>query len=155
MERELSTQEKREKICLAGVELLGREFLTEAFQLCHPKAKTQSESSLVVMKSRWYASERCKSFRQEIRERILGISATTGNDLTTRSGIVQQLISATKQTQGKDSISGLQTLAKIQGLDKPEDGESKGEKRTYFLPWVSSCRNCKLMEIFMKMQNEK
>ena len=64
-----------------------------------------------------------------------------------RSGLINKLIDQVQQVSGKDAVSGLQTLAKIQGLDKPEE-ESEEDKRNFFLPWVSGCRSCKLMQIF-------
>lgn len=64
-----------------------------------------------------------------------------------RDGIINKLIDAVDGTTGKETISGLQTIAKLQGLDKPEEHE-KEDKRTYFLPFVSCCRSCQLMKIY-------
>ena len=149
-----------EKIVIAGILVLGREYLPTAFRMCH-NCKTSNEQSISVMQSRWWASKRLSEFKEKVKDLLCGNSIGGGNDLKTRDGIVNQLISATKQTKGKDSISGLQTLAKMQGYDKPiEESEGK-EQRTYFLPWVSVCRTCELMKLYQKIiegqnkQNEK
>ena len=142
-----------EQICMAAVMLLGREILEQAFLLCHPRTKTDNAYSLNVMCSRWYASDLCKNFRKDMLNKIARISSENGADLTTRSGIISELITAVKSSSSaKDSISGLQSLAKLQGLDKPTDSEMK-ETRTFFLPWRSKCRACALMKIFRELHN--
>lgn len=70
------------------------------------------------------------------------------DELRTRVGIIDNLINEVSSVHGKDAISGLQTLAKLQGYDKPEE-EDEDERRRYFLPWVSRCRNCALMEVYI------
>ena len=69
------------------------------------------------------------------------------NELKTREGLIKNLIDSVSQTSGKDKVSGLQTLAKLQGFDKPDEQENE-DKRTYFLPWVSHCRTCELMKAY-------
>ena len=146
---------EKEKIALAALVVLGREYLPTAFAMSHPKAKTQSEASLKVMHSRWYASPLCKEFREEVKNGILGVAFSDGNDLTTREGIIGELITATKQTQGKDAVGALQTLAKLQGFDRPDERNEQKERRRYFLPYVSNCRNCELMKLYREIQDEE
>lgn len=69
------------------------------------------------------------------------------NELKTREGLISNLIDSVSVISGKDKVSGLQTLAKLQGFDKPEENNEE-EKRTYFLPWVSHCRTCQLMKLY-------
>lgn len=145
----------KEKIALAALVVLGREYLPTAFAMSHPKAKTTSEASLKVTHSRWYASQLCKEYREEIKQGILGLAVADGNDLTTRSGIIDELITATKQTQGKDAVGALQTLAKLQGFDKPDERNENEERRRFFLPYVSACRNCELMKLYREIQDEE
>lgn len=76
------------------------------------------------------------------------------NELQTREGIIKNLINSVSVISGKDKVSGLQTLAKLQGFDKPDESNEE-EKRTYFLPWVSHCRTCKLMQIYTQTINEQ
>lgn len=69
------------------------------------------------------------------------------DELRTRGGIIDNLINEVSIVHGKDAIGGLQTLAKLQGYDKPDEAE-QDERRRYFLPWVSRCRNCELMRLY-------
>ena len=142
----------KEKVALAALVVLGRDYLPTAFSMSHPKAKTTSEASLKVMHSRWYASPLCKEFREEVKNGILGVAVSDGNDLTTREGVINELITATKQAKGKDAVGGLQTLAKLQGFDRPDERNENEERRRYFLPYVSNCRNCELMKLYQEIQ---
>ncbi|MBR6495079.1 MAG: hypothetical protein IKT22_07465, partial [Prevotella sp.] len=81
------------------------------------------------------------------------VSMADGNDLTTRDGVISELIAATKQTSGKDAVGALQTLAKLQGFDKADE-KPDDERRTYVLRWLSKCRTCELMRIFMEVQSK-
>lgn len=72
------------------------------------------------------------------------------NELQTREGLIKNLINSVSVISGKDKVSGLQTLAKLQGFDKPDESNEE-EKRTYFLPWVSHCRTCQLMKLYRQM----
>ena len=78
------------------------------------------------------------------------------NELQTREGLIKNLINSVSVISGKDKVSGLQTLAKLQGFDKPDETNEE-EKRTYFLPWVSHCRTCQLMKLYRQTieQQEK
>lgn len=144
----------KEKIALAALVVLGRDYLPTAFAMSHPKAKTTSEASLKVMHSRWFASPLCKEYREEIKNGILGVAVADGNDLTTRQGVINELITATKQAKGKDAVGGLQTLAKLQGFDRPDERNDQEERRRYFLPYVSNCRNCELMKLYNEIQEK-
>lgn len=145
----------REKVALAAVEVLGRDYLTTAFKMCHPRTSTTAEASLKVMVSRWYASDLCKAFRDELADRLAHNVSMNGADLRTREGIVQRLISATASSQGKDELNGLVTLAKLQGYDRPQEDNREGEKRRYYLPWVSACKSCALIKLYKEVQNKE
>lgn len=149
-----------EKIAVAGMVLLGKEYHRAAFLLCHPRTKSRKNETLNVAVSRWINDPRIKKLRAEIQELLETGKVTPKdgkkvgrpkkeipNDLTTREGIVKQLIDATSYTEGKDSVSALQTLAKLQGYDKP-DTKDQEDGRKYFLPWVSHCRSCRLMRSY-------
>lgn len=144
----------KEKIAMCGVMLLGREVLPQAYAMCHPRTKTTAEQSLKVMLSRWYASDLAQKFREQMANEIIGRANEEGNDLTTRRGIVSELITAVRQSKGKDAVSGLQSLAKIQGLDKPDE-KSLDERRKFVLPYLSDCRTCQLMKVYMETQQGK
>lgn len=151
-----------EKVAVAAITLLGKDFNRLAFLMSHPRTKSREENTLNVSVSRWINNPLVKSYKAQLQELIEAGKATpqqakkTGrpkkeipNDLTTREGIVKQLIDATSYTEGKDSVSALQTLAKLQGYDKP-DAKDQEDRRQYFLPWVSHCRSCQLMKGYIK-----
>lgn len=144
---------KQEKIAMCAVMVLGTGYMAEAFAMCHPKVRTDNEASLKVMQSRWFNSDRAKAFQKDVLGTITGKAVSEGNDLRTREGIISSLIESTAQTSGKERISGLQTLAKIQGFDK-EVEKPEEERRHFYLPYVSKCRYCKLMEVYMELRDE-
>lgn len=76
------------------------------------------------------------------------------DELRTRDGLINNLIDSVSVISGKDKVSGLQTLAKLQGFDKPEE-TNEDEKRTYFLPWVSHCRTCQLMKLYKQVTEQQ
>lgn len=73
------------------------------------------------------------------------------DELRTREGVINKLIDNVSACQGKDAVSGLQTLAKLQGFDKPEEVEEE-DKRVFVLTYLSRCRSCKLMGAYMEVQ---
>lgn len=140
-----------DKIGLCAVAVLGRSISEAAYILTHP-TKTANKASLGVMVSRWVNDEQSQEFLKSIRSgNAKVIAPDAANDLTTREGIINQLVTATQQTSGKDSLSGLQTLAKIQGFDRPTEEAIGEERRSFFLPWISNCKNCQLMRIYREL----
>lgn len=71
----------------------------------------------------------------------------------TREGLIGEMIKSLRTIGGKDSVNVIQTLAKLQGLDKPDENE-KDEKRRFVLRWLSHCRTCKLMRAYLDIQND-
>lgn len=87
---------------------------------------------------------------------IKELSEEEKNEFKTRSGLIEKIIDNVSVVSGKDAISGLQTLAKLQGYDKPDEDETK-ENRVYYLPYISDCKHCQLMKIYRdltKNENE-
>ena len=83
----------------------------------------------------------------QTEEEIKDLTEEERDEFCTKEGLTRKIVTALRNTSGKDKIAGLVTLAKLQGLDKIEE-ESEEERRRYFLPWVSACRNCQLMAIY-------
>lgn len=75
------------------------------------------------------------------------------DEFCTRDGLVKNLIYTVNSCQGKDRANILMTLAKLQGLDKPEEGENE-EKTVFYLPYVSKCNSCELMKLYKKIKND-
>lgn len=145
-----------DQIALCAVAVLGNEVKETAFRMARPEVVTENENSFRVMLSRWWNDPKAKEFVQDMRKgKAKVVSTDAANDLTTREGIINQLVTATQQTSGKDSLSGLQTLAKIQGYDRPTEEAIGEERRSFFLPWVSVCKTCKLMQIFQGLKIEE
>ena len=106
-----------DQIALCAVAVMGREVSETAFRMARPEVKTDNESSFRVMLSRWMNDPKAKEFIQSVREGNGSIIVPSAkNDLTTRDGLIDELVKQTRVTSGKESISGLQTLAKIQGF---------------------------------------
>ena len=72
---------------------------------------------------------------------------------TTRKGLIDEMIKNISVLTGKEAAQSLQTLAKLQGYDKPDEGTEE-ERRKFVLRWLSSCRTCKLMRVFLEIQEE-
>jgi len=80
------------------------------------------------------------------------ISEEEREKFTTRKGLINELIKNSLTLTGKELGNSLQTLAKIQGFDKPDDGENEEERRRFVLRWLSKCRTCKLMRLYMEIR---
>ena len=140
-----------DKIALAAVAVLGKGVAKVAYLMAHPSA-TQNKSSQGVLVSRWLHSDLAVDFMERVTTGTATVTPSPDEaDLNTREGIIDALVTATRQTQGKDSISGLTTLAKLQGFDKPDES-APDEKRLYVLTWHSQCRHCKLMQIYLQIE---
>lgn len=68
---------------------------------------------------------------------------------SSREGLLEMAQKNLRRLTGKDELQGIQFVAKMQGLDKPEE-KAGDDHRTYFLPWVSHCRSCALMKAYIK-----
>jgi hypothetical protein len=72
----------------------------------------------------------------------------------TRKGLIEEIIKDLPLMPGKDRANVLQSLAKLQGLDKPDETEEE-EKRIFVLRYLSHCRSCKLMKLYLQIQAEE
>lgn len=151
-QRDLSLQDQ---VGLAAVAVLGRSISKVAYLMAYPSTKSNT-ASLGVQISRWLNDEKSKEFMNQVKNGMAHVIIPDSDnieDLTSREGIIDALVTATQQTQGKDKISGLQSLAKLQGFDRPQESEQP-EPRRFFVAWKSDCRRCKLMELFREVQAE-
>lgn len=82
------------------------------------------------------------------------VNSRERDELKTRPGIIAKLIEEVTNVAGKDAISGLQTLAKLQGFDKPDEINEE-EKRFFVLPYLSVCRSCKLMQVYCELKHQE
>lgn len=79
---------------------------------------------------------------------------TPDEDLTSRDGLIQFMRRNLSQVTGKDALAAAQTLAKLEGYDK-EKPVKEEERRTFYLPYVSDCRHCTIMQTFQEIQAEE
>jgi len=107
--------------------------------------KKEQQQAINAQSSVLYNQDGTKKTEEEIEE--------IRNELKTREGLIANLIDSVSIISGKDKVSGLQTLAKLQGFDKPDETNEE-EKRTYFLPWVSHCRTCRLMQLYKQVVDQ-
>jgi len=82
------------------------------------------------------------------------VNSKERDELKTRPGIIAKLIEEVTNVAGKDAISGLQTLAKLQGFDKPDEINEE-DKRFFVLPYLSNCRSCKLMQVYCELKHQE
>lgn len=151
-QRDLSLNDQ---VGLAAVAVLGRSISKVAYLMAYPSTKSNT-ASLGVQISRWLNDEKSKEFMNQVKSGVAQAFVTDPDnieDLTSRQGIIDALVTATQQTQGKDKISGLQSLAKLQGFDRPEQ-DDKPDQRRFFVAWKSDCRRCELMRLFRQVQAE-
>ena len=142
-----------DKIALAAVAVLGKGTAKVAYLMAHPSA-TKNKSSQGVLVSRWLHSDLAVDFMQRVTTGTATVNTPDeANDLTTRGGIISELITSVKASTGKEAISGLQSLAKLQGFDKPDEINEE-DKRLFVLPYLSNCRSCKLMQVYMQIQEK-
>ena len=113
----------------------------------HQNPVTLKKEQQEIIRNNTLVGDDGKPLTEEEKEEIR-------NELQTRDGIIKNLINSVSVISGKDKVSGLQTLAKLQGFDKPDENNEE-ERRTYFLPWVSHCRTCKLMQLYKESVSDQ
>jgi len=94
-----------------------------------------------------------KEVNQELN-RVKNVDSKEKDELKTRPGIIQKLIEEVTQISGKDAVSGLQTLAKLQGFDKPDEVNEE-ERRIFVLTYLSHCRSCALMREYLRVLDDQ
>ena len=145
----------REKIAVLGVMILGREYLPEAFAMSH-QINTKSEDSLAVMRSRWYASQLCKDFRKEMTDRLSGVVIETMENCDLSDDQLLSIIQRGIVTQ-RDSKDASNIAFKLMEWRKKAQTDMiiGEERRRYFIPYISDCKRCKLMELYKEVLKEK
>lgn len=143
----------KEKIAVLGVMLLGREYLPDAFAMSH-NINTKEEASLKTMQRRWYSSQLAKDFRKEMTDRLAGVVMDTMKESNLTDDQLLSIIQRGIIIQ-RDSKDASSMAFKLMEWRKKSQAESPDrEKRVYFLPWVSACRHCQLMKVYMKAQKD-
>lgn len=69
---------------------------------------------------------------------------------TDKSYIIAQLAKEAKNQTGKERANILMQIADLQRM-KQEETKQDEEKRQFYLPFVSSCRSCKLVQLLREL----
>ena len=144
----------RDKVGLAAYAVLGREYLTEAFKCTHDIKNARPES-IYSMQSRWINGKQEKEFIESIREQytdILMQNIAEDEELTDKqlSTIIQRGIVAEKDLKKQSDMS-----LKLMQWRKDAKMESKEkDRRIYVLRFLSHCKTCELMKMYLDVQEE-
>ena len=72
---------------------------------------------------------------------------------TDKSYIIAQLAQEAKNQSGKERANILMQIADLQRM-KQEETKQDEEKRLFYLPFVSSCRSCKLVQLLRELSQQ-
>lgn len=72
---------------------------------------------------------------------------------TDKSYIIAQLAKEAKNQTGKERANILMQIADLQRM-KQEETKQDEEKRLFYLPFVSSCRSCKLVQLLRELSQK-
>ncbi len=146
----------KEKVALAGLAVLGRDYMAEAYELCH-KTTSTNKASLDVMRSKWVNSKWAKEFMDNVKQQYADNLLANINEETELSdkqlvAIIQRGIVSEKDLKKQSDMS-----LKLMQWRKDAKIETETEKdaKRLFLPWVSVCRLCPLMNSLKKKSDEQ
>jgi len=71
-----------------------------------------------------------------------------------KSYIIGRLAVLSDQVGGKERAQILMQIADLQRM-KQEENQVEEERRKFYLPYVSHCRTCKILEVFKELTEEK
>lgn len=74
--------------------------------------------------------------------------------ISDKSFILSELYKSLGSLRGKERAAVLMQIADLQRM-KQDDLKEDEEKRTFYLPFVSSCRSCKLMKLYKEVESLK
>lgn len=126
----------------------------------------RQKPGLRVLINRLKVNKPLKADRPELREE-LNESETLNDDnendtqkneevlkkISDKSFILAELYRSLKILRGKERATVLMQIADLQRM-KQDDLKEDEEKRVFYLPFVSSCRSCKLMKLYKELVNE-
>ncbi|MBR1735584.1 MAG: hypothetical protein IJ736_01020 [Firmicutes bacterium] len=126
----------------------------------------RKKPGLRVLVNRLKVNKPLKADRSELREELKeseSINEENGNDtqkneevlkkISDKSFILAELYRSLRILRGKERATVLMQIADLQRM-KQDDFKEDEEKRVFYLPFVSSCRSCKLMKLYKELLNE-
>lgn len=142
-----------DRLALCGVAVMGKDYALEAYKMSH-KIKTDNPASLGVMVSRWLNSNKAKEFLNEVKQLYadtLLANVEEGEELNEKqlTRIIERGIVSEKDAKKQADMSlKLMAWRKDREADKEES-----ERRTYFIPYRSRCKGCKIMGLFREFSD--
>ncbi len=139
-----------ERVCGAALFLLGESALDTIYKVVNPGSKATPEA-FHRQALRWRRGEQMQTYLEELAS--IHQDPITNNDPKdeaplTKGYLIRELRNSLTNVKDAEARSKIvMRLADLANLKKEED-EAKKENRTYFLPWVSHCKTCKLMKIY-------
>lgn len=142
-----------DRLALCGVAVMGKDYATEAYKMSH-KIKTDNPASLGVMVSRWLNSNKAKEFLNEIKQLYadtLLANVDEGESLSEKqlTRIIERGIVSEKDSKKQADMS-LKLMAWRKDAQKEEEGAR--EARTFFIPYSSKCKACKVMGFYRTLK---
>ena len=126
----------------------------------------RQKPGLRVLVNRLKVNKPLKADRPELREELNeseSINDENENDtqkneevlkkISDKSFILAELYRSLRILRGKERATVLMQIADLQRM-KQDDLKEDEEKRVFYLPFVSSCRSCKLMKLYKELVNE-
>ena len=142
-----------DRLALCGVAVMGKDYALEAYKMSH-NVKTEKPASLRAMVSTWLNNNKSKEFLNEIKQLYadtLLANADEGEELSERqlTRIIERGIVSEKDAKKQADMS-LKLMAWRKDAQKEE---TEMEARTFFIPYVSNCKVCKIMGIFRELRD--
>ncbi len=150
-----------ERICVAALLVLGRDSLDMVYHILKPDTTVERGEIFHKMALRWWNNPVVKSFANDLRaihlqrcDDLIEMESEEDEPLT-KGFLIKELRLALKATTDPgDRASIALKLADLTGL-KGKDTESREkEQRRFYLPFVSHCRSCKLMQVFKDISQQ-
>lgn len=154
------TLSETEKICIAAVLMLGAGAIDSAYRLVNIGSKSKGE---VFHKQalRWWNLPKVKAFADDLRAiRLQSAEAaleTEGEAETTitRAFLIRELRLALKATNNPTERANIAIkLADLSGLKGKSEDKELSDRRKFYLPYVSNCRACELMRVYLEAEKE-
>jgi hypothetical protein len=146
----------KEKIVACGVLTLGSgdEVLDEAYRLLYPGSQANGDS-LHRQARRWWRLPRIKEFRAQRRAIAQPQQTDELDDMKMRSLVISELRKALTQAEKPSDRAQISIkLAEMVGVKGRKEEEEKN-RRHFYLPFVSHCRSCPLMQAALELRRRK
>ncbi len=147
-----------ERVAGAALFLLGEGALDTIYGVVNPGSKATPEA-FHRQALRWRRGEQMQAYLEELasihNNPVTSIDPKDEAPLT-KGYLIRELRNALTNVKDAEARSKIvMRLADLANLKKEEDEETKKDQRTYFLPWISRCKDCMLMKIFQEEQRKR